>query len=43
VVGLTYGYLANVPTMGTLYLDVTYAATTPEADYGPTAGSYDEW
>lgn len=43
VTGLTYAYGAAVPAMGTLYLQVTYGATTPEADYGPTAGSYAEW
>ncbi len=43
VTGLTYGYLANVPAMGTLYLDVTYGTTTPIDEYGPTAGSYTEW
>jgi prepilin-type N-terminal cleavage/methylation domain-containing protein len=43
VTGLTYGYGTVVPAMGTLYLQVTYGTDTPEADYGPTSGSYTEW
>ena len=32
---LVYGYTGTVPAIGELYLDVTYSAAAPEADYGP--------
>jgi len=37
---LTYGYLGNVPPIGTLYLTVSGADA---ADYAPATGTYADW
>ena len=39
---ITYGYLATVPAIGTLYLTQTYATGT-DVDYAPASSTYSEW
>ncbi len=39
---IIYAYGTTVPTIGTLYLNATYAGSSAD-DYAPTPGSYADW